>query len=171
MKHSKPCLPKKSAGALVLCVALALMSTPGAEAQDGSASLARWQQVDTSSPRDTLRSFLTHFDASLEAWRAGDEQARRRSAAMASASLDFSDQPARGRYIRTFEKMVMLKEVLDHIELPPFEDIPGREEVESEGITRWTVPQTLIDIVEIETGPEGGQFLISKETVANLPKY
>ena len=171
MKHSNPCLPKKSAGALALCVALALISTPGAEAQDASASLARWQQVDTSSPRDTLRSFLTHFDASLEAWRAGDEQARRRSAAIASSSLDFSDEPARGRYIRTFEKMIMLKEVLDHVELPPFEDIPGKEEVESEGITRWTVPQTLIDIIKIETGPDAGQFLISKETVANLPQY
>ena len=156
---------------LVLGAALATVLTTGAQAQDASASVVRWQQVDTSSPRDTLRSFLDHFDASVEAWRAGEEEARRRSAAMAAASLDFWDEPARGRYIRTFEKMVMLKEVLDHIELPRFEDIPGKEEVESEGITRWTVPQTLIDIVEIKTGPDGGQFLISKETVANLPQY
>ena len=171
MKHSNPCLLERFARVLALLVTWALMSTPGAQAQEASASLVRLRQVDTSSPRDTLVTFLDHFDASVRAWRAGDEEARRRSASMASASLDFSDEPPRGKYIRTFEKMVMLKEVLNHIELPPFEDIPGKEQVESEGISRWTIPQTLIDIVKIETGPDAGQFLISKESVADLPRY
>jgi MscS family membrane protein len=67
--------------------------------------------------------------------------------------------------------MVMLQEVLDRIELPPYEQIPGREQVEKRGVLRWTVPGTLIDIVKIEEGPDAGEFLVSKETVADLGRY
>ena len=133
--------------------------------------LDRVRPVDTSSPRDTLRNFLDHFDASLAAWRAGDETGRRQAALLASASLDFSKDPTRGRYIRRFEKMVMLKEVLDRLELPPYSQIPGKEEVEAQGISRWTIPHTLIDIVRIEEGPEAGEFLVSQDSVANLGRY
>ncbi len=158
----------------VLAVAVSVASvllTPHVWAQDSEIAPARLRPVDTSSPRDTLRSFLHHFDASVAAWRAGDEQARRRSASMAGASLDFSDDPPRGKYIRSFERMAMLKEVLDHTELPPYEQIPGKEQVEAESIVHWTIPHTLIDIVKIETGLNAGEFLISKETVASLPQY
>ena len=92
--------------ALVLGLAVvSTMLTPDARAQDAEIALARLRSVDTSSPRATLRSFLHHFDASVAAWRAGDETARRRSALMASASIDFSDAPPRGKYIRTFERL------------------------------------------------------------------
>jgi MscS family membrane protein len=90
---------------------------------------------------------------------------------LASASLDFSEDPSRGSYIRRFEKMVMLKEVLDRIELPPYEQIPGKEQVEDKGVLRWTVPGTLIDFVKIEEGPDAGEFLVSREAVADLGRY
>jgi MscS family membrane protein len=148
-----------------------IMLIPDARAQNAEIAHGHLRPVDTSSPREALHSFLHHFDASVVAWRAGDETARRRSASMASASLDFSEDPPRGQYIRSFEKMAMLKEILDHIELPPYEQIPGKEQVEAEDISHWTIPRTLIDIVKIETGPNAGEFLISKESVANLPRY
>jgi MscS family membrane protein len=139
------------ATALIVCASVALVLAARARAQEGPAiALDRLRPVDTSSPRDTLRNFLDHFDASVAAWRAGDESARRRAASLASASLDFSEDPSRGSYIRRFEKMVMLKEVLDRIELPPYEQIPGKEQVEDKGVLRWTVPGTLIDFVKIE---------------------
>ena len=156
---------------LVLWVAVASMLTLDAHAQDPATALNRWRPVDTSSPRDTLRSFLYYFDASVTAWRAGDETARRRSASLAGASFDLSDDPPRGWYIRTFERMVMFKEILDRIELPPYEQIPGKEQVAEEDISHWTIPHTLIDIVKIEAGPHAGQYLISKETVANMRRY
>jgi MscS family membrane protein len=118
-----------------------------------------------------LRNFLNHFDASVAAWRAGDETGRRQAALLASASLDFSKDPTRGRYIRRFEKMVMLKEVLDRLELPPYSRIPGKKEVEAQAVSRWTIPHTLIDIVQIEEGPDAGEFLISQDSVANLGRY
>jgi len=148
------------------------MLTVEAQAQEEfGLALDRLRPVDTSSPRDTLRSFLYHFDASVAAWRVDDEAERRRSVSLASASLDFSDDPPRGSYVRTFEKMVMLKEVLDRVEVPPSKRIPGKDQVEAQDIARWTIPGTLIDIVKIEEGPEAGQFLISKETVNSLGRY
>ena len=160
------------ATALIVCTSVALVLAARAWAQEEPAvALDRLRPVDTSSPRDTLRSFLDHFDASVAAWRAGDETERRRAASLASASLDFSEDPSRGSYIRRFEKMVMLKEVLDRIELPPYKQIPGKEQVEERGVLRWTVPGTLIDIVKIEEGPDAGEFLVSKETVADLGRY
>ena len=160
------------ASALLVCTSFAPILAARASAQEEPAvALDRLRPVDTSSPRDTLRSFLDHFDASVAAWRAGDETARRREASLASASLDFSEDPSRGSYIRRFERMVMLQEVLDRIELPPYEQIPGREQVEKRGVLRWTVPGTLIDIVKIEEGPDAGEFLVSKEAVADLGRY
>ena len=160
------------ATALLVCASFAPIFGATAWAlEEPAVALDRVRPVDTSSPRATLRNFLDHFDASVAAWRAGDEAERRRAALLASASLDFSKDPSRGRYIRRFEKMVMLKEVLDRLELPPYARIPGKEQVEAQGLSRWTIPHTLIDIVKIEEGPDTGEFLISQESVANLGRY
>jgi len=160
------------ATALLVCISFAPTLAPTAGAlEEPAVVLDRVRPVDTSSPRDTLRNFLDHFDASVNAWRAGDDTGRRQAALLASASLDFSKDPTRGRYIRRFEKMVMLKEVLDRLELPPYSQIPGKEEVEAQGVSRWTIPHTLIDIVQIEEGPDAGEFLISQDSVANLGRY
>lgn len=160
------------AAALLVCTSFAPVLAATARAlEEPVVALDRLRPVDTSSPRDTLRNFLDHFNASVAAWRADDEPRRRRAALLASASLDFSKDPSRGRYIRRFEKMAMLKEVLDRLELPPYAQIPGKEEVEEQSVTRWTIPHTLIDIVKIEEGPDAGEFLVSKESVANLGRY
>lgn len=160
------------ATALIVCTSLAsILASKAWALEEPVVALDRLRPVDTSSPRDTLRNFLDHFNASVAAWRAGDETGRRREALLASASLDFSKDPSRGRYIRRFEKMVMFKEVLDRLELPPYAQIPGEEQVETQGVSRWTIPHTLIDIVKIEEGPDAGEFLVSKESVANLGRY
>jgi len=161
-----------AAVALLACASFApLLEATARALEEPVVALDRRRPVDTSSPRDTLRNFLEHFDSSVAAWRAGDDTRRRREALMASASLDFSKDPSRGRYIRRFEKMVMLKEGLDRLELPPYAEIPGKEQVEEEGVSRWTIPHTLIDIVRIEEGVDAGEFLISQEAVANLGRY
>ena len=127
--------------------------------------------VDTSSPRDTLYSFIHHFDAAVEAWRAEKEVERRRAVRRANKTIDFSDFPTRGYYIRTFEKMALLNEILDRIELPSCEQIPGDEELANEEIARWVIPDTEIEIARLEEGPQAGQFLFTKATVAGLEEY
>ncbi|MGD8962522.1 MAG: mechanosensitive ion channel [Desulfobacterales bacterium] len=69
------------------------------------------------------------------------------------------------------ETALLLKEVFDRIELPPFEQIPDVSAVESQGLTQWTVPNTAIKIVMMEKGPRQGEFLFSPGTVANVHEY
>ena len=67
--------------------------------------------------------------------------------------------------------MILLKEILDRVSLPPFSAIPDDEQVAQEGIVRWTVPNTKIEIAQIKEGPDAGEFLFTKETVENLNDY
>ena len=129
--------------------------------------------ADTSSPRDTLRTFLRDFSEAVEDWRDGkDREQVRRSLARASDAIDFSAVPVLGRESTILIDMALLREVLDRVELPQFEDIPGDDDVAAdEELTRWVVPNTRIEIVKVTEGPQAGEFLFSKETVAELPAY
>ena len=69
------------------------------------------------------------------------------------------------------ETALLLKEVFDRIELPPEEKIPGKEVVDFEGLTHWTVPHTAIAIVKVEKGPRKGEFLFSTGTVARMREF
>src|SRR5262249_48751153 len=69
------------------------------------------------------------------------------------------------------ERSIQLKDVLDRIDLPPFGEIPDRDAMAKSGAKRWRLPNTEIDIVEIERGPRAGEFLVSAETVERLPEF
>jgi MscS family membrane protein len=127
------------------------------------------QAADTSSPRDTLRTFLHNFSEGVDAWRADKPDAEiERPLLRAANTFDFSALPEFERVAAIAVKMSLLREILDRVELPPYQDIPGDDDVSSGALTRWTIPNTTIDIVKIEDGPKAGQFLFSKQTVADL---
>ncbi len=69
------------------------------------------------------------------------------------------------------ETALLLKEIFDRIELPPLEEVPDKETVDSEGLSRWTVPNTDITIVKVKEGPRQGEFLFSTGTVARVREY
>ena len=128
--------------------------------------------ADTSSPRDTLRSFMRDFSEAVDAWRSGKSRPEiLRPMNRAADTLDLSEVSALGREATSVIDMALLREILDRVELPPYEDIPGDEEVEAEQLIRWVVPNTKIEIAKIVDGPRAGQFLFSKETVAAIPDY
>lgn len=128
--------------------------------------------ADTSSPRDTLRSFIRDYNAAIQAWQ-NDESLVQISRPMSRAAdtFDFSDIPAFDRLSTTAIRMALLKEILDRVQLPPYEQIPGNEEVAQNEITRWTIPNTKIEIVKESDGPKSGQFIFSRETVSELQNY
>ncbi len=66
--------------------------------------------------------------------------------------------------------MLFLKEILDRIELPPEDEIPGDGECADGTITQWTIPDTRITIQRIEDGPRAGEFLCSADTVQRLDR-
>jgi MscS family membrane protein len=128
--------------------------------------------ADTSSPRDTLRSFTRDFNQAVDAWRNDRSRADvLRPLLRAAETFDFTELPVVVREAAIISDMALLKEVLDRVEWPEYEQIPGDEEVTTEGITRWVVPNTKIEIVKIEDGPKSGQFLFSKSTVKQIRNY
>ncbi|HSI41500.1 MAG TPA: mechanosensitive ion channel family protein [Xanthobacteraceae bacterium] len=131
--------------------------------------------ADTSSPRDTLNTFLRDFRDSAEAWRSGkSREVIDRALARARDTIDFSDVPALGYNAATLIDMALLSEVLDRVELPLSEEIPGDAELaagKDDQLTRWVIPNTKLEIVKITDGPRAGEYLFSKETVAELRTY
>jgi MscS family membrane protein len=65
----------------------------------------------------------------------------------------------------------ILIEILDRIEIPPYEDIPDAATVRSEEITRWRIPKTEITIAKVKEGPREGEWLFSPETLARLKEF
>ena len=56
------------------------------------------------------------------------------------------------------ERAIQLKEMLDRIEIPAFDDIPDREAMERNSAKKWRLPDTEIDFVLIEDGPRAGSY-------------
>jgi MscS family membrane protein len=145
--------------------------------------------VDTSSPRASLHNFITSLDAAyirmreamashLESGRLylnKDERRKRREtvpiAKDALQSLDFSGVLPILQYTVPIERAIQLKEVLDRIELPAFDDIPDREAMERRSAKKWRLPDTEIDFVLIESGPRAGSYIVSAETVERIPEF
>ena len=78
------------------------------------------------SPRATLRSFIEYANEAVELWR--DEAPRdsiRRAGRRATLCLDLSAFPLATREAIGIEKVLLLKEILDRVEIPPFEEIPN----------------------------------------------
>ncbi len=127
---------------------------------------------DTSSPRDTLKSFLEHADYVVKAWQQGAVDARGfRNLVNAVKTMDFSTTPNSEIFTLQIERMLLLKELLDRIELPPAGRIPGEAEVAKLGITKWTIPNTRITISQIKDGLRAGEFVFSAATVEVLDAF
>ena len=130
------------------------------------------RSADTSSPRDTFRTYLRDITTAVEAWQNDKRSADiDRLLLRAADTFDFSEISAVDRSTTIVIKMLLLKEILDRVALPPFGDIPDDEQVARDGVVRWTVPNTKIEIAKIAEGPNAGEFLFTKETVANLNDY
>src|SRR6516225_12059189 len=145
--------------------------------------------VDTSSPRATLEGFVTTVDQLysattdvLQEYEASQRlfltTAERRSqfealslAPKAIKVLDLSDVPPVLRDTVGPERALQLKEILDRIEIPPFESIPDRDTMAHASSKRWRLPGTEIDISLVEGGPRAGEWLFSADTVARLPEF
>jgi MscS family membrane protein len=127
---------------------------------------------DTSSPRATLKSFLTNTTI---AWNKALSQPKLSKGLStygqrAILCLDLSKTPENYRS-RRVEGVVLLLDVLNRVPLPDFKDIPDSEEVQRDELTRWLIPKTTIAITKVEEGPRAGEWLFSTETVDKLDYY
>lgn len=94
----------------------------------------------------------------------------------ATYCMDLSKFPPSLQKDLGYGRAIMLKEVLDRINLPPFEEIPDYKDVELDLETKkfpklnsWRIPNTEIILVKIEEGILQGEYMFSAETVEKLP--
>lgn len=136
--------------------------------------------ADTSSPRATLKSFLDAMNeiyGLIESRKFLDRRnPQYRAIAMrALDTLDTSDLPAFARVDRAGEAALYLKEILDRLEVPPWEDIPDQTAIEAAGgpeqLPLWRIPGMRITIARVTEGPRRHEYLFSPGTVERLPSY
>ena len=144
-----------------------LLATPLSAQADADHPL---EPPDLSSPRGTLR---TLYQAIEEAWRHSEEGNPEWASQLAVARrcLDTSRLPPRFEEEIGSEIAALFKEILDRIEWPPIDEIPGRAAVEETGLTSWTIPHTEIDVVQMQEGDRAGEFLISAESVSRAFEF
>jgi len=92
--------------------------------------------------------------------------------------LNLSQVPKNLKKNTGYEGAIMLKEVFDRIDLPPFEKIPDAKAIEAEEekekvaeLSRYRIPNTDIIIDQVEEGPREGEFLFTPETVVRIEEF
>lgn len=171
---------------LVLAISTTVVVAQDLESQSDSYPL---RPADTSSPRATIQSFIENVDKAylrtfgflksyaasdrlfLNASERGMQLENIQNLSKAIQCLDLSEISPVLRNSLSGERVLQLKEVLDRIEVPSYEDIPDREQMLQTSSKRWRFPDTEIDIVLIEEGPRAGEYLVSANTVNRLPDF
>lgn len=150
----------------------------------------------TSSPRATLQSFLDSMNRSHRVLMAAHSQnletreifTPKPVKAMGQQAerllergvycLDLSSVPTSFRKRAGYELALMLKEVLDRIDVPPLDQVPDEDALKltaaesgSASPLRWRIPRTDIVIARVESGPRQGEYLFSAGTLGRLGSY
>ncbi|NOX55375.1 MAG: mechanosensitive ion channel [Planctomycetes bacterium] len=129
---------------------------------------------DTSSPRATLASFLQASNELYELAKAPERGKDFASKLLPPTErildcLDLSELPNELRDSVGVKSAVYLKEILDRIELPPDDQIPGNKEIQGTdtqpAMVRWRIPGTRLTIIRLEKGLHRGEWRFSPETV------
>ena len=95
----------------------------------------------------------------------------------AISCLDLSEVPEAIKLDISYEKVLLLKELLDRIEIPHFEEVPNEsmpciiDSKKNSTSCKWKLPDTDITIERIMDGPNSGEFLFSTNTVEYLEDY
>jgi MscS family membrane protein len=133
---------------------------------------------DTSSPRATLKSYLEIMgeygrlmQTDLHTNDRASEIRDQRLEDKAELCFDLSKVSTERVDDVANDALNILIEILDRIEIPPYEDIPDAAAMQSEELTRWRIPNTEITIAKVKEGPREGQWLFSPQTVAHLKEF
>ena len=96
----------------------------------------------------------------------------------ATYCMDLSGFPPSLQKDLGYGRAIMLKEILDRIPLPSFEEIPDYQAVELDAETKkhpklnyWRIPDTQIVLVKTEEGVFQGEYMFSSETIEKLPEF
>ncbi|MGI9472719.1 MAG: mechanosensitive ion channel family protein [Rubripirellula sp.] len=134
--------------------------------------------TDTTSPRSTLQGFIDSCNevyGSIERDRfiRRDHPEQRIIVRRILDCLDDSQLPEYAREYRSAEVATCIKEILDRVEIPPWDEIPDADEIseQEDGLDRWQVPGTRLTIARIEDGPRKHEYLFTAGTVGRAIEY
>jgi MscS family membrane protein len=153
--------------ARLFCV-VSLLLANAASGQSPAAPAVAVRPADLSSPRDTLQGFLADADTVVESMFAGtlDQGALRRAA----EAMDFSATPDAGGWGDRIRRILMLREVLRRVGVPPLDAIPGDADTVAGDVVRWIHPGVDIVIARAAAGERTGVFLFAPETVRRVDR-
>ena len=144
---------------------------------------------DTSSPRATLRSFVTAVDKGLTfemkstlSYLGSDRlypnesesqlmTEAERNFVLALETLDLSELPSGFRQVLAVEQAIRLSEILSRLDLPDFEAVPDHDAMKAEEKKQWTIPNTRINISLLEEGSRQGEYVFTADTVTRLGEF
>ena len=125
------------------------------------------QPGDRSSPRATLATFLQNAeDYWTKRLQRPPAASSAESSRRAKRCFDLSNVPATQQEVAATEAAVLLFDVLNRVDIPPLQEIPGADDPETRERGEWKIPNTPISIVRIDEGPRSGEWLFSSEVVA-----
>lgn len=128
----------------------------------------------TSSPRDTIQSFIADKKLVLAEWKEHQKivsPACYQAYVRVLSALDFRTTPDGNSGLIRSRRSLMLWEILSRIALPHESEIPGDDEVAHNNLSQWTIPGTRITIQRVGSGPRSGEFLFSAGTVQRLHRF
>ena len=92
--------------------------------------------------------------------------------------LDLSLVPRTFKEAEQYEATILLKEIIDRIEIPPFDSVPDREAVRIDleeskypQLLEWKIPNTDIILSRVEGPFRQGEYLFSPQTVERLQEF
>lgn len=152
--------------------------------------------LSTSSPRATLKGFNDSMNLAYSLLMEAHRENLQTPGLMTSKSvktkvqqvkelmsrsvshLNLSEVPDNFQNKVGHERALMLKEILDRIEVPPLDEIPGIQVIEKKeedgtkvDVDRWRLPNTDIVIARVEEGPRKKEYLFDTQTVDNIEHF
>ena len=163
--------------ALVLLPVLPLMALAQ---EPGSTAFKAFDWVDTSSPRATLKSFLTgekrYYDLIRSDGYTWENQQELSNILEQSERLfDLREIPLGHRRSVTHETTALIREALARVPLPDINTIPDEDEMAerlNDGKSAvYRVPDTPFEISRIDSGPDTGRYQFTQNTIEHAPAF
>ena len=176
-------------GIVTMGIGLGLASVTNTNAWAAEGPLYPLEPPDTSSPQATMRSYLEAMQAGSESFASLMERYQREPGLsfspaaqkeyerlghqlnLAGRCFDLQGVSPRLSLKVALDSMLLLKEVLDRLDLPALDSVPDAQAMEERNQDRWRIPHTEIVIAKVKEGARAGEYLFSPGTIDRLPEF
>ena len=131
------------------------------------------EPVNLSGPKATMRTFLTNAENAYKEFQKSGYRTKDalKYVKRASSTFDMQQISPTLRKEVGYESTLRLKAILDNIEVPGLDKIPGPEDFKEKDDLIWRIPHTDITIARITEGPRRGAWLFTAATVSQIDDY